>query len=105
MPPPDSHTSKNKDHNTRPCEYFHDSKTSVLCGVLTFMQECLSLLRPEVRVLVAEDELDGIEKVGLARPVPANDYIVSRVEGLDDRLLTVGLEPLDDHLLDVHLEA
>ena len=70
--------------------------------VLTFMEECLPLLGPEVGVLVAEDELDGVEKVGLAGPISTDHHIMAGVEGLYDRLLPVGFEPLDDDLLDVH---
>ena len=67
------------------------------------MKKCLTLFRPQMRVLITENELNGVEEVGLARPVPTNDDVVPWVEGLDDRLLPVGLEALDDHLLDVHL--
>ena len=67
-------------------------------SISTFMEECLPLLRPEVGVLVREDELDGVEEVGLARAVPPDDDVVAGVEGLDHGLLAVGLEALDDHL-------
>ena len=66
------------------------------------MQECLPLFRPEVRVLVAEDELDGVEKVGLAGAISTNHNVVAGIKGLYDGLLPVGFESLDDHLLYVH---
>ena len=71
-------------------------------GPGALVQQRLPLLGPQVRVLVAEDELDGVEEVGLAGAVPADDDIVAGVEGLDDGLLAVGLEALDDDLLYVH---
>ena len=71
-------------------------------GPGALVQQRLPLLGPQVRVLVAEDELDGVEEVGLAGAVPADDDIVAGVEGLHDRLLAVRLEALDDDLLDVH---
>lgn len=67
------------------------------------MEKGLTLLRPQMGILVAENELNGVEKVGLARPVPTDDDVVAGVKGLNHRLLPVGLEALDDHLLDVHL--
>ena len=71
-------------------------------GPRALVQQCLSLLGPEVRVLVGQDELDRVEEVGFSRPVSTDDDVVSGVERLDDRLLAVGLEALDDDLLDVH---
>ena len=67
-------------------------------SIPTFVEECLPLLRPEVGVLVREDELDGVEEVGLARAVPPDNHVVAGVEGLHHGLLAVGLEALDDYL-------
>ena len=53
-------------------------------------------------VLITEYKLDGIEEVGLPRPISADDHIVTRVKRLNNRLLAIGLESLDDHLLDEH---
>ena len=41
------------------------------------MKQCLSLLRPEMRVLVGEDELDRVEEVGLAGAVTTHHDIVT----------------------------
>ena len=60
------------------------------------------MLGPEVGVLVAEDELDGVEEVGLAGPVRADHRVHARAEVIEGRLVLVRQEPLDDHLLYVH---
>ena len=66
------------------------------------VQKGLTLFRAQVRVLIAQHELYGVEEVGLSGPVSTDDDVVARVEGLDHRLLAVTLESLNDHLLDVH---
>lgn len=70
------------------------------------MQQQLPLLLPQVREpLVEQRELDGVEEVGLARPVPTDDDIVSGAEGLDLGLCPEAAEARHGHLLDVHLLA
>ena len=55
-------------------------------------------------VLITEYKLDGIEEVGLARTISTDHHIMTGVKGIDNSLLTIGLEALDDHLLDEHPE-
>jgi hypothetical protein len=71
-------------------------------GARSFMKKRTSLLNPQVGKLGREDKLDGGEEVGLARPVTANHHVVPLMEGPDNSLVAVGLEPLDGDGLDVH---
>ena len=54
--------------------FFLSFKASLTCS---FVKQSLPLFRPEMRVLVGQDELDRVEEVGLARAVTTDDHIVT----------------------------
>lgn len=67
------------------------------------VQQHLPLLLAKAREpLVEQHELDGVEKVGLARAVPSDYDIVSRTKRLDFRLRPKAAKARYHHLLDMH---
>lgn len=62
------------------------------------MEELLSFLCAKMRIVVAEDELNCVEKVTFARTISSNNNIVPWAKGLDSYLVTIGPEALDDNL-------
>ena len=57
-----------------------------------------------MRVFVAQNELNGVEKVGFSRSISTDDDIVSRIERFHHGLVSIRLETLDDDLLDIHAD-
>ena len=67
------------------------------------MEERLPVFAAELLVCIAQHETDSGEEIGFAGAIATDDDVVFGAEGLDDRLVFVGLEALDDDLFDVHV--
>lgn len=53
------------------------------------MEKSLALFSAKVGVGIAQDETNGGEEITLARPITADDNIMFRGKGLNDRLVLV----------------
>jgi len=63
------------------------------------MQQSLSLLSSQMRELITENKLDGIEEVAFARTISSNNNIMRWIEWINDSLLPVAFKALNNNLL------
>lgn len=67
-------------------------------GTSSFVQQCLTLFGAQMGEFITEYELYSKEEITFAWTISTNDYIMPFVEWLNNRLLTITLEPLDNNL-------